>query len=122
MEVFYMFININEFKICIVTGRTDLRKGIDGLMSIIQDELKLDPYAQTIYLFAGIRRDRYKVVYFNNDGFVMINKRIDNGRFKWPKRKQDNFLFINQQQFRWLNEGLNIKQKSIIKESVRGVF
>lgn len=40
-------------KIFIITGRTDMRKSFDGLMAIIRDTYKLDPYANALYLFAA---------------------------------------------------------------------
>ena len=38
-------------KIYIVTGRTDMRKSIDGLMSVIRDTHAMDPFANALYLF-----------------------------------------------------------------------
>ena len=40
-------------KIYIVTGRTDMRKSIDGLMSVIRDTHAMDPFANALYLFCG---------------------------------------------------------------------
>jgi len=117
-----MFIDINEYQIYIVTGKTDMRKGINGLVTIIQDELNHNPYDKAIYIFAGIRKDRYKIVYFNHDGFVMVNKRIDNGRVKWPKAKHEPFVKVTSQQFEWFSQGLSIYQKNVIKPSQQGVF
>ena len=44
----------------LVTGYTDLRRGIDGLAGIIQGKLNLDPYSSAVFLFCGRRRDRIK--------------------------------------------------------------
>jgi hypothetical protein len=46
--------------IYIICGKTDMRKGIDGLATLIQDSLELDPYGDSIFLFAGWKKDRYK--------------------------------------------------------------
>ena len=49
----------------LVTGYTDLRRGIDGLAGIIQGKLNLDPYSSAVFLFCGRRRDRihYYIIY-----------------------------------------------------------
>ena len=50
-------------KIYIICGRTDMRKSIDGLCSIVQDQLKMNPDASALFLFCGRRRDRIKALF-----------------------------------------------------------
>lgn len=45
--------------IYIICGKTDMRKGIDGLATLIQDSFELDPYGDSIFLFSGWSKDRY---------------------------------------------------------------
>ncbi|WP_322555736.1 IS66 family insertion sequence element accessory protein TnpB [Sporosarcina beigongshangi] len=61
--------------IYIICGKTDMRKGIDGLATLIQDYFELDPYSDSIFLFAGGKKDRYKCLYFDGDGFTVLYKR-----------------------------------------------
>ena len=42
-------------EIYIVTGRTDMRKSIDGLCAIVEDQLHMDPRRSALYLFCGKR-------------------------------------------------------------------
>ena len=50
-----------------------MQKGIDGLAILIQDSFELDPYGHSIFLFAvGWKKDRYKCLYFDGNGFVML--------------------------------------------------
>ena len=73
-------------KIFIITGRTDMRKSFDGLMAIIRDTYKLDPYANALYLFCGRDSRKLKALHYDKDGFVLYQKRLDeNGRFQWPR-------------------------------------
>ncbi len=58
--------------IYIICGKTDMRKGIDGLATLIQDSFELDPYSDSIFLFSGWSKDRYKCLYFDGDGFAML--------------------------------------------------
>ena len=59
-------------KIFLVTGYTDMRKSIDGLMMIIRDTYGLDPYGNSLYLFCGRRCDRIKALHFDKDGLVIV--------------------------------------------------
>ena len=60
--------------IFIVCGKTDLRKGIDGLAAIVQHEYNLDVYDDALFLFCGGRRDRFKMLYYEKDGFLLLYK------------------------------------------------
>lgn len=95
--------------IYIACGYTDLRRGIDGLAGIIQEQFRLDPFNDTLFLFCGRRSDRIKALYWEGDGFVLLYKRLESGSFQWP-RTPDQARLITQQQYRWLMEGLSIEQ------------
>ena len=99
--------------IYIACGYTDMRKSIDGLAVIVQEQFQLDPFSKSLFLFCGKRRDRIKCLLWEGDGFLLLYKRLENGSFKWP-RKESEVRPISWQQFRWLMEGLEIEQKSII--------
>ena len=58
-------------KIFIITGRTDMRKSFDGLMAIIRDTYKLDPYANALYPFCGRDSRKLKALPYDRDGFVL---------------------------------------------------
>ncbi|ANK66966.1 transposase [Loigolactobacillus backii] len=71
-------------QVFLVCGKTDLRRGIDGLAGVIQDQFDLDPYNRALYLFCGTRKDRFKALFWDGDGFLLLYKRIENGRLQWP--------------------------------------
>ena len=48
-----MFPNINNMKIYLICGKTDLRKGIDGLAALVTEAFSLDAYDNAIFLFCG---------------------------------------------------------------------
>ena len=93
----------------IVTGYSDLRKGIEGLASVVQGSLSLDPFNKSLYLFCGRRRDRIKALYWEGNGFVLLYKRLETGNFQWP-RKESEARALTPQQYRWLMEGLSVDQ------------
>ena len=93
----------------IACGYTDLRKGIDGLAGMVQQQFHLDPFQNALFLFCGRRRDRIKGLYWEGDGFVLVYKRLETGSFQWP-RNGNEAKEITAQQYRWLMEGLSVEQ------------
>lgn len=94
-------------------GYTDLRRGIDGLAGIVQNEFQLDPFQNILFLFCGRRTDRIKGLLWEGDGFLLLYKRLENGKFQWP-RSEDEASEISEQQFRWLTEGLSIEPRKVV--------
>ena len=105
----------DNIKIYIACGKTDMRKSIDGLSTLVSQSFHLDPFDHAIFLFCGGKRDRMKALLWEGDGFLLLYKRLEDGTFKWP-RTTDEVREITTQQFRWLIEGLTIDQKNIIQE------
>jgi len=95
--------------IYLACGYTDMRRSIDGLAAIVKQSFNLDPFGSSVFLFCGHRRNRIKALYWDNDGFVLLYKRLERGRFQWP-RHEDEVRNLTPQQFRWLMEGLSIEQ------------
>lgn len=102
-------------KVFIACGYTDLRRGIDGLASIVHSQFNLDPYTNTLFLFCGRKRDRIKALYWEGDGFLMLYKRLEESVFQWLRNNEE-MKQLTPQQFRWLMEGLSIEQKKVIKD------
>ena len=96
-------------KVYIACGYTDLRKGIDGLATIVQQQFQLDSFTNTLFLFCGRRRDRIKGLYWEKDGFILLYKRLERGAYQWP-RNENEARSLTPQQYRWLMEGLKIEQ------------
>jgi transposase len=101
--------NIPADNVYIACGYTDMRVQVDGLATIVHQVFKLDPCSRTMYLFCGRRADRLKALYWEGDGFLLLYKRLETGRFQWP-RKESEARLISTQQLRWLLEGLSIEQ------------
>ena len=84
---------LNDFtgadRVYIACGYTDLRKGIDGLTAMVQQEFELDPLTNTLFLFCGRRRDRIKGLYWEQDGFILLYKRLERGVYQWPRSERE---------------------------------
>ena len=64
-------------KVFLAVGYTDLRRGIDGLATIIRYKYMLDPYERNVlFLFCGKRTDRIKGLLWEGDGFLLLYKRL----------------------------------------------
>jgi transposase len=71
-------------RIFISSGPTDMRRSIDGLMSIVKDELEGDAYSGHLYVFVSRRADRVKILTWDKGGFVLYYKRLERGMFRLP--------------------------------------
>ena len=90
-------------KIYLATGYTDLRRGIDGLAGIVQEQFQLDAFDDTLFLFCGRSSDRIKGLYWDNKGFILLYKRLEKGTFHWR---------ITAQQYEWLCMGFEIEARN----------
>ena len=61
-----MLVNWTQPKhVFIVCGKTDLRKGIDGLAAVVAENYDLDLFDDSLFLFCGTRNDRFKGLYWD---------------------------------------------------------
>ena len=72
-------------QIVLATAPVDLRRGHDGLVTLVQSLWKADPYSGTLFVFLGRRMDRVKVLFFSAGGFILYYKRLERGRFSMPR-------------------------------------
>ena len=105
---------LSDFKcgcpVYLACGYTDLRRGIDGLAGLVQPRFRLDPFQNALFLFCGRRKDRIKGLYWEEDGFVLLYKRLESGSFQWL-RNRDEVRQLTAQQYRWLMEQLRLLKK-----------
>lgn len=95
-------------QVYIACGYTDLRRGIDGLAGIVQNEFHLNPFQNVLFLFCGRKTNRIKGLLWEGDGFLLLYKRLEDGKYQWPRSIKE-VKEITPRQFRWLTEGLTIE-------------
>ena len=101
----------------IACGYTDMRKSIDGLCAIIQNEFYMNIERNAIYLFCGRKRDRIKAILQESDGMVLIYKRLSvEGSYKWPRNRSE-VRNLTWREFDWLMSGIDIEQPKAIKSA-----
>lgn len=74
----------SSVKVHLATRPTDMRKGFDGLAGLVRGLLQQDPFSGHLFVFYGRRRDRLKILFWDQGGFVLYAKRFEQGRFPIP--------------------------------------
>jgi transposase len=72
-------------RIWLATQATDLRKSFDSLAEMVRQQLRGDPLSGQLFVFRNKRADRVKLLYWDEDGFVLLYKRLEVGTFRFPK-------------------------------------
>ena len=93
-------------RVWLATGRTDMRKGMNGLALQVQEVLKRDPYNGHLFVFRGRRGDRIKALYWDTQGMCLFMKRLEKGRFIWPS-PADGVAHLTAAQLAMLLEGID---------------
>jgi len=85
----------------------DFRKNINGLAALVEQELKLDPFADACFVFRNQRADKVKILFWQRNGFWLCQKRLEQDRFVWPKADTA-LLTLSIQQLQWLLDGVDL--------------
>jgi transposase len=102
-------------RVLVATKPVDFRKGMDGLAAYVQETFKADPFSGVIYVFRASRRrrassamraDRVKLLFWDQTGLVLVTKRLEEGRFRWPA-VEDGVMRLSPAQLSALLEGLD---------------
>ena len=101
----------------------DFRKAINGLSLLVENELKLSPFDRALFVFRNRSRRQIKVLYWDETGFVLWQKRLEKDKFKWPKAsRESDIITFTHEQWSWLLRGFDIAQlkphKTLFYESV----
>lgn len=96
--------------IYVATSYTDMRKSIDGLSLLVTMSFDLDVMDGSLFLFTNKARNRIKILYYENNGFWLLFKRLEQGKFKIYEEDKTNTKIIDERQLRWLLEGMEMDQ------------
>ena len=101
-----MFVDFSKIRIFLRPGFTDMRKQANGLSVFVQEQLELDPLSGNLFLFCNKRRNIFKALYWDRNGFCIWKKRLEKDRFPWPKDGEE-VAEIEEQQCKWLLDGID---------------
>jgi transposase len=93
-------------RIWLACGVTDLRNGFDGLAGLVQTKLTEDAFSGQLFVFRGRRGDRVKILWWDGDGLCLFAKRLERGRFVWP-RAVSGSVHLSAAQLSMLLEGID---------------
>ena len=93
-------------RIWIAAGVTDLRRGFIGLSAMVQTALQENPFSGHVFVFRGRRGDLIKLLWFDGDGLCLFAKRLERGRFVWPKADSGT-VALTRAQLSMLLEGID---------------
>lgn len=107
-------LNIDKVeKVYLDCGSTDLKKIIDGLVMLVQNQLKLDPFEKVLFVFCNKQMDKLKILNFY-EGFWSYYYCLEANLFKWSANSED-ALNINIEELRWILKGYEARTTSKFK-------
>ena len=74
----------------------DMRKAINGLVAIVEAEMKLDPFSARLFVFCNRQRTLVKMVYWEGNVFALWMKRLEKSRFQWPHQLHLDVVDLNE--------------------------
>ena len=86
----------------------DMRKSINGLSSIVSEEMKYDFHSDSLFIFTNRRRTHMKILYFDKSGFALWLKRLESSKFPWLKDFNESVIEISSEDMELLLSGINI--------------
>lgn len=101
-----MLYDVLKVRIFIRPGHTDLRKAINGLSVLIQEEMENDPFSGSMYLFCNKDKRLLKIIYWDKNGFCLWQKRLEKHKFPWPCTEQE-ILEIDYDKIQMLLKGID---------------
>ena len=93
-------------RIWIAAGVTEMRRGFDGLSAKVQTVLNEQPFSGHVFVFRGRRGDIVKLLWWDGDGLCLFSKRLERGRFIWPKAESGT-VSLSRAQLSMLLEGID---------------
>ena len=107
-------------RVFVATGGTDMRLGFNGLYALVVGQLKEDPQSGHLFLFANKRRDRMKILFFDNFSLWVCARRMEKGRLHWPS-SDDGRVQLTREEFALLIGGIDLGTATKRKWYRRGV-
>jgi len=109
-------------RIVVATRPVDFRRGMDGLATLVQQQLRADPFVGDLFVFRSKRADRIKILVWDGSGLCLFTKRLEQGRFTWPPIR-DGVMTLTAAQLGLLLEGLDwsrVQARPVLRPTVAG--
>src|SRR5271166_6208661 len=76
-------------RIWLGVAHVDMRKSFDSLAELVRRQLEADPLSGHLFVFRNRPGDRLKLLYWDEDGYVIVYKRLEAGTFRFPRAAAD---------------------------------
>jgi transposase len=98
-------------RIYLAAGATDMRKAFEGLYGLVRDRLLCEPRSGHIFVFCNAQRNRLKFLFFDGSGLWVCAKRLERGRFAWPRAgDSQGKITLSHEEFALLLGGIDLSQ------------
>ena len=96
-------------RVYLAAGATDMRKGFEGLYGLVRDQLQLEPLSGHIFIFSNAQRNRLKLLFWDGSGLWVCAKRLEKGRFRWPRAEAgQSRVVLSQEELALLVGGIDL--------------
>jgi len=106
----------NDKPVYLCCGRTDMRKSINGLMALVQENFSMEPFSNALFVFCNRSRDRLKILEWDSDGFWLYFKRLERGHFRWPPEGGDKGMVLDVMELSCIIDSARLEKKLSRKE------
>lgn len=106
-----MELSLNAPQLWFYSEAVDFRKSIDGLSELVHDLMGKQPM-QGAYIFYNRAKDKIKILAWHGNGFVLLYKRLEKGKFTPPELDAGETASIDNKQLSWLLAGLDWNKMS----------
>lgn len=72
-------------RVCLAVEPADLRRGFEGLATLVRESLHEDERSSQLFVFTNRRHDRIRILYWDGTGLWVMTKRLEQGTFAWPQ-------------------------------------
>lgn len=103
------------YSIFVITGYSDLRKGINGLCDYVDALFGLNPYGENVFFFCGRKADRFKILSKSQEGSVLVSVVLDEKRLKWPRGKSPQAWRVSRKQLSKLLTGTALNPEDVLE-------
>jgi len=84
-----------------------MRRGMNGLARQVRETLQRDPHSGELYVFRGLSGSLVKILWHEGLGMSMYVKRLERGRFTWPKLAANGVVSISAAQLAYMLDGID---------------
>ena len=100
----------SEVPIYLHRDPVDFRKAINGLAVMVSEAMELDVCGKAFFVFCNKNRSQLKVLYWDETGFALWQKRLEKDKFKWPRKNSLETVTLTHEQWQWLLRGFDFSK------------